>query len=87
MQPTTHVIYSGTEAGERIGLKIDVTKLDQAGSGRADQPAALPLDSGITDRAFGVVPDCEFRANSPSGTGRMVWPSFETPSLREGSSG
>ena len=53
------------EVGERIGLKIDITELDNAGSGCTNQPAVLPLDTSITDRAFGIVPDREFRAHSP----------------------
>src|SRR5262249_33651727 len=74
IQPTTDLLHPGAEAGQRIGLKINVTEFDGTGSGRTDQPAALPLDSGVTDRTFGVVPDCEFRAHSPPGCDRVSVP-------------
>jgi hypothetical protein len=64
MQPATHVLDPCAEVGERIRLEIDVTELDHAGPSRADEPAVLPLDASITDRAFCIVPDCKFRTHS-----------------------
>jgi hypothetical protein len=66
MQPATHVLDPGAEAGERIGLETDVTKLDSAGPGRTGEPVALPLDACIADRAFRIVPDRQFRAHVPN---------------------
>src|SRR5580704_1062552 len=63
VQPAAHIRQGGAEAGERIGLQIDVAEFDSAGAGRAHQPAALPVDAGVTDRAFGIVPDRELRAH------------------------
>src|SRR5450432_621501 len=59
VQPAPHILDAGAEAGERIGLAIDVTEFDGAGPDRMNQPAALPIDSGITDRAFRIVPNCQ----------------------------
>ena len=53
----------GAEAGQRIGLQIDVAEFDSPGAGRAHQPVALPVDAGVTDRAFGIVPDRELRTH------------------------
>ena len=50
-----------TEAGKHIGLEIDVTELNHASPDGPDEPAALPLDSRVTDGALGVVPDSESR--------------------------
>src|SRR5450631_2604874 len=61
MKPATHIRDSGTEAGERIRLEIDVTELNHASPDGPDEPAALPLDSRVTDGALGVVPDSESR--------------------------
>src|SRR5580704_1157558 len=63
VQPAAHIRQRGAEAGQRIGLQIDVAEFDHAGAGRAHQPAALPIDAGVTDRAFGIVPDRELRAH------------------------
>jgi hypothetical protein len=60
MQAAANVFHAGAEAGERIGLEIDVAKFDRAGFGRAHEAATLPVDAGVADRAFGVVPDGEF---------------------------
>src|SRR5260221_8751221 len=43
MQPATHRLHAGAEAGKRIGLETDVTELDQAGASGTDQPPALPF--------------------------------------------
>src|SRR5262249_6470891 len=59
MQAPPHVLDIGAEAGEGIWLEVDVAKLDRAGSRRLQQAIPLPVDAGITDRAFGVVPDGE----------------------------
>src|SRR3984957_15835345 len=61
VQPAAHIRKRGAEAGQRIGLEINVAEFDQSSAGRAPQPAALPIDAGVTDRAFGVVPDRELR--------------------------
>src|SRR5579862_803290 len=61
MQPATHVFDPDAEAGQRLGRETDVAKLDRAGPGRPHQTAALPLDAGVADRAFGIVPDGQFR--------------------------
>src|ERR1700722_4320643 len=59
VQPPAHIRQGGAEAGERIGLEIDIAEFDHAGAGRAHQPIALPVDAGVTNRAFGIVPDRE----------------------------
>jgi hypothetical protein len=61
MQPAPHVVYSDTEGGEHIRLKIDIAKIDCFGSDRANKPTALPVDASITYGTFSVVPDREFR--------------------------
>jgi len=63
MQPATHVLDPGTESGEHIRLEIDVTELDQASPGCADEPAPLPLNATVTDGALGVVPVSERRTH------------------------
>src|SRR5258707_1672027 len=76
MQPATHLFDSGAETGERSGLEIDVTKFDDAGPHGAKEPAALPFDAGITDGAFGVVPDGELRKHAwPVPYQRRAFPS------------
>jgi hypothetical protein len=60
MQPAPYVVYPDAEAGERVRLEIDVTKLDCTGPGRSNQPVVLPVDAGVTHRTFGIVPNCEF---------------------------
>src|ERR1700722_1930621 len=40
MQAAAHVFDPGTEAGKHVGLEIDVAKLDSAGAGCTDKPAA-----------------------------------------------
>jgi hypothetical protein len=59
MQPPPHILESGTEAGERFGLEVDVAKFDRARLRRLEQPIALPVDPGVTDGASCVVPDGE----------------------------
>ena len=49
MQPTAHVLDPGAEAGEHIGIEIDVTELDHASPGCTDEPTVLPLDASVTD--------------------------------------
>ena len=61
MKPSPNVFQPGAEAGQHIGLKIDVAEFDNASTCRLDQPAALPFDAGITDGAFSIVPDRKFR--------------------------
>src|SRR5580700_1181464 len=63
VKPAAHIRKRGAEAGERIGLQIDVAEFDHAGASGAHQPAALPVDAGVTDRAFGIVPDRELRTH------------------------
>ena len=53
MKPATHILHTRAEAGKRIGLEIDVTKIEQARSGRADKPAVLLRDTSVTDWALG----------------------------------
>jgi hypothetical protein len=64
MKPAAYILDPRAETRKRIGLEIDVTKIDQARSGRADKPAVLPCDTGITDRTAGIVPDRELRTHS-----------------------
>jgi len=64
MKPATHILHTRAEAGKRIGLEIDVTKIEQARSGRADKPAVLLRDTSVTDWALGIVPDRELRTHS-----------------------
>jgi len=40
---------------QRVRFEIDVAEFDHAGTGGADQPAALPVDPGVPDRARGCV--------------------------------
>jgi hypothetical protein len=63
MQPATHVLDPGAEAGEHIRLEIDVTELDHASPGGTDEPTVLPLDASVTDGALDVVPDSEPRTH------------------------
>ena len=51
MQPAAHVLDPGAEAGEHIGIEIDVTELDHASPGGPGEPAVLPLDASVTDGA------------------------------------
>jgi hypothetical protein len=60
MQPASDVIDPDAEPGQRIPLEIDVTKIDCTGSGCANQSMMLPVNAGVTDRTFGVVPNREF---------------------------
>jgi hypothetical protein len=60
MQPAPDVVDPDAEAGQRIRLQIDVTKIDCTRPGRVNQPMVLPVNAGATDRAFGVVPNREF---------------------------
>jgi hypothetical protein len=61
VQAPAHIVHIGAVACERVGLKIDVAEIDQTGPDRLNKPTALPRDAGITDRAFGIVPDRKFR--------------------------
>jgi hypothetical protein len=61
MQPATHILDPGAEAGEHIGLEIDVSELDHASSGGTDESTVLPIDARVTDGALGIVPDSERR--------------------------
>ena len=63
VQPAVHIRKRGAEAGERFGIQNDVEEFDSAGAGGAHQTAALPVDAGVTDRAFGIVPDRELRTH------------------------
>jgi hypothetical protein len=92
MQPAPDVVDPDAEAGERIRLEIDVTKIDCARSSRANQSMLLPVNAGVTDRTFGVVPNCEFfhhhaialdtcRASSP---GYVTFLRLAAASLRNG---
>lgn len=57
MEPTAHIVHAGAETGECFRFEIDVAEINRASSCRRDQPAALPVDPGITDGTFGVVPN------------------------------
>jgi hypothetical protein len=57
MEATAHIFQAGAETGERIGLQIDVAECDDAGASGLHQAIALPVDAGVTDRAFGIVVD------------------------------
>ena len=63
MQPATHVLDPGAEAGEYTRLEIDVTELDHASPGCPEEPSVLPLDARVTDGALGIVPDSELRTH------------------------
>jgi hypothetical protein len=55
MQPAAHIVEIGAEPHQRIGLGIDVAEFDRAGPHRRDQPVALPVYAGVTDRTFRIV--------------------------------
>ena len=59
VQPAAHVFNPGAKSGESGRLEIDIAELDGAGAGGAYEPIALPIDSAVADRAFGVVPNDE----------------------------
>src|SRR3982751_3588006 len=59
MEAPPDVFDISAEAGEGVGLEINVAKPDRAGSLRLEQPVLLPIDAGVTDRTLGVVPDGE----------------------------
>ena len=61
MQATADIVDARTEMPERIWLDIDVAKFYGAGTRGADQAVGLPVDAGVTDRAFRVVPDGQAR--------------------------
>ena len=65
MQPAPDVVDPKAEAGQRIRLEIDVTKIDRTGARRANQSMMLPVNAGVTDRAFGIVPDRELLDSTP----------------------
>jgi hypothetical protein len=57
MQPATHILDPNAEAGEGIRREVNLVEFDHAGPGRTDEAAALPIDAGVADRAFRIVPD------------------------------
>src|SRR5215831_9008835 len=57
MEATAHIFQAGAETGECIGLQIDVAECDDAGASGLHQAIALPVNAGVTDRAFGIVVD------------------------------
>jgi hypothetical protein len=59
MKAAAHVFQSGAEAGQRVRLQIDIAECDDACSRGLHQAIALPVDTGITDRALGIVVDRE----------------------------
>jgi hypothetical protein len=50
MQPATHVLDPGAEAGEHVRLEINVPELDHASLGCTDEPAGCPACVGICKR-------------------------------------
>jgi hypothetical protein len=63
VKPAPHILDRRAEARQRVGLKIDVAELDKAGASRTDKSIALPVDAGVTNGIFGVVPDGELRTH------------------------
>ena len=59
MQAAADIVDVRTEVLERVGLDIDIAEFYGAGASDADETVALPVDAGVTDRAFGVVPNGE----------------------------
>src|SRR6267142_4221922 len=59
IKPAPDIVDPEAEAYERVRLEIDVAKIDRAGSRGADKAIVLPVDAGVTDRTFGVVPNRE----------------------------
>jgi hypothetical protein len=59
MQAAAHVVDVCTEVLECVGLDIDVAEFYGAGASGADATVALPVNAGVTDWAFGVVPNDE----------------------------
>ena len=68
VQPASDVFHACTETHKRVRFEIDIAEFDQPGASGPNQPITLPVDTGITDRAFGIVPDCKLRAHLPSCT-------------------
>src|SRR5262245_38973639 len=66
VQPAAHVLDPRAKNGESLRLEIDIAELDRTGAGCTHEPAALPLDPAIADRAFGVVPNDEPRTHRPT---------------------
>ena len=60
VEAPAHIVDVRAVARERVRLKIDVAEIDQPGPSRLDKSTMLPCDTGITDRAFGIVPNGEF---------------------------
>jgi len=65
MKPTTNIADRGLKLTERFGFEVDVAKLDRTGANGADESVPLPVYPGVTNRAFGIVPDREFRRHRP----------------------
>ncbi len=59
MQAAAYIVDVRTEVLERVGLDIDVAEFYSASASGADETVALPIDAGVTHRAFGVVPNDE----------------------------
>jgi len=57
VEPATHVLDASAETAQRVWFLPNVAELDAIGAGHADQATALPVDPGITHRAFGIVPN------------------------------
>ena len=61
VQPTTNVLDARAETAQRVWFLPNVAELDGTGVGHADQATVLPVDSGITHRASGIVPNGQLR--------------------------
>src|SRR5262245_11038680 len=57
IQPFSDVLDIGPESGKRIRLEINVAERDLSSLDRLHKTVPLPIDAGVTDRAFCVVPD------------------------------
>ncbi len=60
VQAPSDIFKRSAETGERVGLEINVPKLDLIGPDRFQEPILLPADPGITDGALGIVPNGQF---------------------------
>jgi len=59
VQPAANILERCAKSGERSRLKVDVAKFYRPGADCLDQMAFLPVDAGIADGTFGIVPDCQ----------------------------
>lgn len=57
VQPPANIFQARTKLRQRFRLGVDVAELDGAGAHCGEQAVTLPVDAGVTDRTFGIVPD------------------------------